>query len=217
MPGEAAFGTVLLMSDMVLTRTIDVVNVGADQIEFPGDWTAIFLDGVTFRITGSTGNDGTWTCDGDSTYSGISLRTTVTTVEDITDATTDGIVEYWPAVAQIVSVTGPALSLDTVDVTAHDSPDAWEEHAPTILRTGEVKLELNYDPAEVTHDATDGLPMVQEAKQLTGFELVFPIPAIGGTTWEFGAYVTGFEPGAPHEGKLSATASMKVTGEPTLV
>ena len=219
MPGQGAFGTQLVMSDMDVTRLIIVADTVGDSFEIDDDWTALFLDGVQFRVTGSTGNDGTWTCDGDSTYDPApgTERTTITVLEDVTDATADGLIEFWRVVANVTSFTGPALSLDTVDVTSHDSPDAWEEHVPTILRTGEVTLELNYNPAEETHDATDGLPAAYEQRRLNDFELVFPIPLPGLTTWEFSAYVTGFEPGAPHDGKLTATAALKVTGEPTLV
>ena len=40
-------------------------------------------------------------------------------------------------VAQVTSISGPGISLDTVDVTEHDG-DGWEEVVATILRSGEV-------------------------------------------------------------------------------
>ena len=218
MPGESAFGMILLMSDMDVTRLILVADPVTDTFEIDDDWTALFTAGVTFRVTGSTGNDATYTCDVNSTYDPPpgTERTTITTVEAVADNTADGLIEYWPSVAHITNVGGPALSLDTVDVTAHNSTGAWEEHVPTILRTGEVTLDINYNPAEVTHDATDGLPAVMKAKRLNDFEVVFPIPVVGGTTWAISAYVNKFEPGAPHDGKSSASVALEVTGEPTL-
>jgi predicted secreted protein len=54
-------------------------------------------------------------------------------------------------VANVTSIGGPALALDTEDVTAHDSTGGWEEVVPTILRTGEVTLDINYDPASQMH------------------------------------------------------------------
>lgn len=215
MPGVAAFGAVLLMSDMVTTRAITEASIVNDTFKVAGDVTALFTDGTVFRVTGSTGNDGTWTCDGNSTFGGG--VTTIAVTGDVTDATADGILELWREVANITNIGGPALSLDTVDVTAHNSTGAWEEVVPTILRTGEVSLDINYDPTEVTHDATDGLPAAMIAQDLTDFEIVFPIPVIGGTTWALSAYVTAFEPSAPYDGKISATAALKVTGAPTLV
>ena len=214
MAGIAAFGLILLMSDMVTTRAITEASVANDTFKVAGDVTALFTDGVSFRVTGSTGNDGTWICDGDSTF-GVGV-TTITVTGDVTDATADGIIELWRAVAQITNLSGPALALDTVDVTAHDSTGAWEEVVPTIVRSGEVTLEINYDPSEITHDTTDGLPAAMIAQDLTDFEIVWPFPVVGGTTWEISAYVTGFEPSAPHDGKISASVTLKVSGVPTL-
>lgn len=116
------------------------------------------------------------------------------------------------AIAQVQSISGPGLSLDTEDVTSHDSTNAWEEVVGTILRSGEITLDVVYDPANATHVAlwTD---MVSRAAAT--YTLVFSDSAT--TEWAFSAYVTGFEPGAPHDGALTASVSMKPTGDMTLV
>jgi predicted secreted protein len=44
------------------------------------------------------------------------------------------------------------------------------------------------------------------------YQIVFP----DGTTWKFGAILTGFEPDAPYDDKLAATLTWKVTGKPTI-
>ena len=111
-------------------------------------------------------------------------------------------------IPNVVSITGPALGLDTVDVTAHDSPDAWEEHRPAILRSGEVTLELNYDPAE--HPGAGGLLLQLTTRVIDTWTVGGPMGA-----WVFDGYVNGFEPGAPHDGKLTATATIKVTSDVT--
>jgi predicted secreted protein len=120
--------------------------------------------------------------------------------------------ETLTAIAQVQNISGPGLALDTEDVTTHDSPGAFEEHVPTILRTGEVSLELVYDPNGGTHNASTGLAKMLKDKTLVGFSLVFP----GSVTWAFPAYVTGFEPSAPHDGALTAAAKLKLTGRPIL-
>lgn len=120
--------------------------------------------------------------------------------------------EVFTEIANVTNIGGPALSLDTEDVTTHDSTAAFEEHVPTVLRTGEVSLDIVYDPNAGTADATTGLVAKLENKTLTNFQLIFPDT----TQWDFAAYVTGFEPSAPHDGALTATVKMKITGEPTL-
>jgi len=113
------------------------------------------------------------------------------------------------AIAQISSISGPSLAADTVDVTTHDSIDAWEEVAITILRTGELTLELLYDPA--IHSTLLGL---YEAKTLEDYELQFPDSAY--TSFQFDAYITAFEPSAPVDGALTASMTVKITGVPVL-
>ncbi len=118
-------------------------------------------------------------------------------------------------IAQVKSISGPGLSLDTEDVTSHDSTAGWEEVVGTILRSGEVTLDLIYDPAAATHKyASGGLLYDLVSRTAQAFSLVFPDVAV--TTWTFNAFVTGFEPSAPVDGALSASVTLKITGQPTL-
>ena len=118
-------------------------------------------------------------------------------------------------VAQVQNISGPGLSLDTEDVTSHDSPSGWEEVVGTILRSGEISLDLVYDPGAATHkNASGGLLYDMTHRTATTFSLVFPSsPTV---TWSFSAFVTGFEPSAPHDGALTAAVKLKITGAPTL-
>jgi predicted secreted protein len=120
-------------------------------------------------------------------------------------------------VAKVVSIGGPAMSLDTIDVTCHDSTAAWEEVVGGVLRGGEISLEIVYDPADDTQDATagNGLLTRYEAKRLTDFSIVFPDS--GATTWNFDGYITGFESEAAHDGALTASVTVKTTGDLALV
>ena len=59
-------------------------------------------------------------------------------------------------IAAVSNISGPGLSLDTEDVTTHDSASGWEEVVGTILRSGEVSLDLVYDPNAATHKYASG-------------------------------------------------------------
>lgn len=119
-------------------------------------------------------------------------------------------------IANVKNISGPGLTLDTEDVTSHDSTGAWEQVVATILRSGEITLELVYDPATATHKyAAGGLLSDLTLRTAVSYTLVFSDTAT--TTWTFTAFVTGFEPSAPVEGALTATATLKITGQPTLV
>lgn len=124
----------------------------------------------------------------------------------------DGITpEVFAKIAKVTNISGPELSLDVEDVTDHDSADGWEEVLPTILRSGEVSLELSFLPADTGHT---GLISDMVAREKRNFELVFPDTAA--TTWSFSAYVVGFSSSAPHDNKLEGTVTIKLTGKPTL-
>ena len=118
-------------------------------------------------------------------------------------------------IAQVTNISGPGLLLDTEDVTSHDSTAAWEEVVGTILRSGEITLDIVYDPAAATHkNAAGGLLADLVARTAQTYSLIFTDAA--DTEWTFSAFVVGFEPDMPHDGALTASVTMKITGQPTL-
>lgn len=123
--------------------------------------------------------------------------------------------EVFTTIAQVVSIGGPSLSLDPIDVTNMSSEDGWKEAVGGLLDGGEISLEINYDPAHVTHNASAGLIKDMEDRTVRNFQLVFSDS--DNTVWIIPALVTGFEPGAPVDAKLSASVTLKVSGKPTLV
>lgn len=118
--------------------------------------------------------------------------------------------ETFTAIANVTNIGGPSLSRETYDTTTHGSPDGWREFIGGLRDGGEVSADINYDPDE--HDSLfDDFDDVESRT----WQVVFP-PAAGSAVWQFEAILTGFEPTAPHDDKLTATVSFKVTGKPTL-
>jgi len=143
------------------------------------------------------------TCDG------------LTTASTSVDTTAGGAAEVFTKIAAVTNISGLSLGLDTEDVTSHDSAGAWEDAIPTILRSGELSLDVTFDPVNGTQNSTSGLIFKSENKILTNFKLIFPDGA--GTIWSFSGYVTGFEPSMPVDGALTGAVKIKVTGQPVLV
>lgn len=125
-----------------------------------------------------------------------------------------GGTEQFTAIAEVANISGPGISLDTVDVTHHGSAGGFKEYVGGLLDGGEIKAELNYIPTDATHNATAGLLKDLKNKTKRNFQLVFPDGS--STTWSFAAFVTNFEPTAPVDGKLGASVTFKITGQPTL-
>ena len=118
-------------------------------------------------------------------------------------------------IVAVTSISGPGLSLDTEDVTSHDSTGAWEEVVATILRSGEISLDIVYDPVAATHSATAG-GLIADMVARTAQTYTLTFSDTGTTSWSFSAFVTGFEPDMPHDGALTASVTMKISGQPTL-
>jgi len=116
----------------------------------------------------------------------------------------------YEAIANITSLSGPSISREQIEVTSHDSPDQWEEFVFGIKRTGEVSADVNYVPR--IHDV---LMDDFETPFPRGYRITWPDP--DETVWEFQAGLTGFEPDAPFDDKLSATLTWKPSGIPDFV
>lgn len=117
--------------------------------------------------------------------------------------------EVFTAIANVTSIKGPEIKRDTIDVTAHDSTDAWMEFVGGLKDAGEVSLDVNYDPAKhdvLVADLDDDAPR--------NYKMVFPDSA--GTTWSFAALLTEFSSEAPYDDKLAASLTLKVSGKPTI-
>jgi predicted secreted protein len=120
------------------------------------------------------------------------------------------------AVANVTSIRGPGLRVDTADVSAHDSPSAFEEAVAGIIRSGEVTLDINFEPDDVTHDETSG-GLASDLKARTSQSWAIEYPTSPATFITFTAFVTGLEPAAPFDDKISATVTLKPTGVVTVV
>ncbi len=121
--------------------------------------------------------------------------------------------EVFTTIAGVKDISGPSTSRDLEDVTSHSSEDGYEEHVPTIKRSGEVSFDLNWNPDDPTHDDVTGLGARTQDDEPSNFRLVYPRLA---KRWAFAGYVTGFETSAPVGGIIGASVSIKITGKPVL-
>jgi len=89
---------------------ITVAAIATDKFTIAGDHTPAFPVGSTFKVSGSTANDGRWTVVG-AVYTGG--NTVIEVSEDITDATADGYIHHgiWTSI-------NPA-SEEFIDTFAH--------------------------------------------------------------------------------------------------
>ena len=109
--------------------------------------------------------------------------------------------------AEVTSITPPGYSRDALDATHMASPDKFREYIAGLMDAGEVSMDLNYVPS--TGDAF--VAALIAGKQ--NYQIDFPDANV---TFTFSAICTAYQPTAPVDGKMTATATFKVSGKPVL-
>jgi len=117
----------------------------------------------------------------------------------------------WDYIGQLTGIGGPNLSVDTIDVTAHDSTGGYREFVAGLIDGGDISLEGNL----LTAAAGDEMLDLADLRENIVFRVKFPT-ASGSTGWNwlFAGALVNFETDAPHDGKVGFSASIKLTGQP---
>ena len=113
-------------------------------------------------------------------------------------------------IANLTNIGGLNVSVDTIDVSDHDSADDYKEYVAGMLDGGEVSIAGNVSTAA----AANILKTAMETRATSSCIITYPTtPAI---TWTFTGLVTGLEMEAPHDGKIGFSGSIKASGKPVI-
>lgn len=115
-------------------------------------------------------------------------------------------------VAELTNIGGVEISVDMIDVTSHQSTSGLREFIAGLADPGEVPIEGNFK-----YDDTNGqIAMVTDAVAKTSRAVVITFPDSLGV-WSFTAYISKIKVGDNAiDGKIPFSASLKITGVPTL-
>jgi hypothetical protein len=119
-----------------------------------------------------------------------------------------GVDELYTSVAEITSLSGPSESMDTIEATHMTSPGARREFIASLLDSGEVSGEMNFLPGDANQQ---GFRNDLNSRIRRRWQIVYTDESL--TTYEFDAFVTSNEPSANVDDKLTASFTLKVTGE----
>lgn len=114
-------------------------------------------------------------------------------------------------VAGVQDIDGPKYSTDEIDVTAHDSLNAFEEAIPTIKRASPITIPIVYDPANVTHQA---LVTLWQNRTVRDWQII--APDAGAEMIQVAAFIKDWGRSYPVAGALMADLSLRPTGQPTI-
>jgi predicted secreted protein len=121
------------------------------------------------------------------------------------------LVSAMELVGELTSLSEPSRSKDTVDATHMGSPDRYREFIAGLKDGGEVPLEGN----RVQGD--DGQTALEDAFEYDGsVYVVLEIPTVPAVRWTLKGILTSREGETPLDDKMTFSASLKVTGKPSL-
>lgn len=123
------------------------------------------------------------------------------------------IPDTFEAIANVTDISGPSRSRESIDVTAHDSPNKYREYIKGLKDGGDVELTINYDPNSTTHTSLDA--DFEEDSLHTYQVLLLPGTATE-HTWEFSGMITDLGDAFPTDDKMERTVTVKISGKPTL-
>jgi predicted secreted protein len=120
-------------------------------------------------------------------------------------------------IAELTNISGPTQSVETIDVTSHDSADAYREFIAALLSGGDISLEGNF----ISGDTTGQIAMHTDFQARTVKNWIIKFPEWITSSHEYpqlsgAGLVTAFEFTFPSDNKIGFTATIKVSGKPTL-
>jgi len=112
-------------------------------------------------------------------------------------------------IQEVIEVTPPNAQSDDVDATHFTSPNRTREYIQGLIEPGEASFGMNRVPGGTTEVLLQGL---QTSGALRFWRILWP----NNTTWDFSAYVKGYEISSPIDDRITATCTLKVNGSTTV-
>jgi hypothetical protein len=109
----------------------------------------------------------------------------------------------------VMSVTPPSPSVETIDTTTHGSAGGVREFIAGLIDNGEASIRVNWDPSNATHTLFTAALASRALKAQK-----INVPAATGTIdFTFSGIVTGFEKDdIVIDDKMTAVLTVKVSG-----
>lgn len=114
--------------------------------------------------------------------------------------------DVYTAIAGVKSIAGPTISRDMADVTALDATSGFEEVLPTIIRTGEIQLDMRFD--NTVHSSLN-TRMVAGTGQ--NYQIAFP----DASTVTVSGYIANIDISVATDSEVQGNVSVKVSGPVT--
>lgn len=111
------------------------------------------------------------------------------------------------AVAEVVNIGGPNISVDMIDVTHLTSTDSWREFLAGLVDGGEVTMDCNLTTANAA-------AMFAKLGAASASACTITLAGTSGTL-TFNAHVSGISVSTQVADKIGMTVTLKTTGKVT--
>lgn len=115
----------------------------------------------------------------------------------------------WVEIAEIMNISGPSASRDTIDVTSLGSTGGYREFIGGFRDGGTITLSMIF-----RRDTYETMKTDFESDTLQNYEIV--LPDDDNSTFEFEGLVNEIPLTIPPDEKISAEVVIKISGEVTL-
>jgi len=115
----------------------------------------------------------------------------------------------YETIAEVTNISGPSISVDEIDVSSHDSGDEYREFIAGMRDGGEVSFEGNF----LSSHADDVLAHLNSGDN-EDWKVIFP--DANDTEWAFSGFVSAFETTGNFDDRATFSATIKISGKPTL-
>ena len=115
----------------------------------------------------------------------------------------------WTDIAEIVTITGPSMSRDTIDVTSLSSTGGYRQWIPGFRDGGTVVLAMIF-----RRDNFDTMKADFESDSLQNYEIL--INDAESTSLEFEGFVTEMPLTIPADAAVTMDVTIKITSEPVV-
>ena len=122
--------------------------------------------------------------------------------------------ENFTTVAEMLSIDGPNLASDPVDVSHQQGVNRYRDFIQGLRQAGEVNFECNYIPSNATQNASTGVIADFQNATTRNWRMRFPVtPAVD---YVFSAFVRSISVQAPVDSQLKLNVTLQLSGAPTL-
>lgn len=115
------------------------------------------------------------------------------------------------AIAELTSINGLEITVDSIDTTTHSSADGFRTFLPGMAAAGDVSIEGYFAKT----DTTGQHAMVTDAIARTSRAALIEFNTSPVAKWSFSGFITSIKIGdADLEGNIKFSATIKPTGKP---